>query len=66
MSSSYVVKNVKENFTILVVALDCQEAIQIAKEYFLDSHMNYEELSVCNFTDINTHFDCDYVVTQEQ
>lgn len=66
LSGLYVVKNVKENFTILVVALDCREAIEIAKEYFMDSHMNHEELSVCDFSDINTQFNCDYVITNGQ
>ncbi len=34
LSGLYVVKNENENFTILVAALDYQEAIEIAKEYF--------------------------------
>lgn len=66
LSGLYVVKNENENFTILVAALDYQEAIENAKEYFIDSDMNYEELSVCNFSDINTQFDCDYIITQGQ
>lgn len=66
LSGLYVVKNENENFTILVAALDYQEAIEIAKEYFIDSDMNYEELSVCNFSNINTQFDCDYIITQGQ
>lgn len=66
LSGLYVVKNEKENFTILVAALDYQEAIELAKEYFIDSDMNYEELSVCDFSDINTQFDCDYIITQGQ
>lgn len=66
LSGLYVVKNEKENFTILVVALDYQEATEIAKDYFIDSDMNYEELSVCDFSDINTQFDCDYIITQGQ
>ncbi|WP_419083153.1 hypothetical protein [Phocaeicola sp.] len=66
LSGLYVVKNENENFTILVTALDYQEAIEIAKGYFIDSGMNYEELSVRNFSDINTQFDCDYIITQGQ
>lgn len=62
----YVVKNVKEKFTILVVASNHQEAVEIAKEYFIDSHMNHKELSVCDFSDINIQFDCDYVVARGQ
>lgn len=66
LSGLYVVKNEKENFTILVAALDYQETTEIAKDYFIDSDMNYEELSVCDFSDINTQFDCDYIITQGQ
>lgn len=66
LSGLYVVKNEKENFTILVAALDYQEATELAKDYFIDSDMNYEELSVCEFSDINTQFDCDYIITQGQ
>lgn len=66
LSGLYVVKNEKENFTILVAALDYQEATEIAKDYFIDSDMSYEELSVCDFSDINTQFDCDYIITQGQ
>ena len=66
LSGLYVVKNEKENFTILVAALDYQEATELAKDYFIDSDMNYEELSVYDFSDINTQFDCDYIITQGQ
>lgn len=66
LSGLYVVENTIENFKILVVALDEQEAIQIAREYFNDSHMNYSNLKVYVFRDINTNFDCDYVLTKGQ
>ena len=40
LSGLYVVENKTENFTILVTALDEQEAIEIARDYFNDSHVN--------------------------
>lgn len=70
LSGLYVVENKTENFTILVVALDEQEAIEIAREYFNDSHMDYSNLEVYAFKyafkNIFTNFDCDYVVTKGQ
>lgn len=62
----YVVKNEAENFKIMVVALDVEEAIEIARDYFNDSHMDYSNLKVSVFKDINTNFNCDYVVTKGQ
>ena len=39
LSGLYVVENKKENFKILVAALDEQEVMEIARDYFMDSHM---------------------------
>ena len=66
LSGLYVVENKTENFTILATALDEQEAIEIARDYFNDSHMNYSDLETYVFKNIFTNFDCDYVVTKGQ
>ena len=66
LSGLYVVENKTENFTILVTALDEQEAIEIARDYFNDSHINYSDLETYVFKNIFTNFDCDYVVTKGQ
>lgn len=66
LSGLYVVENKTENFTILVTALDEQEAIEIARDYFNESHMDYSDLDTYVFKNIFTNFDCDYVVTKGQ
>lgn len=66
LSGLYVVENKKENFKILVAALDEQEAMKIARDYFMESHMEHENLTVHKFTDVDTNFDCDYIVTKGQ
>ena len=58
----WVVKNAIENFTVLVAALDKMEAYEIAEGYFFESHMSTEQLSASEFNDINTRFDCDYIL----
>jgi hypothetical protein len=56
--------NIKEDFTILVVALEEIEAKEIAIGYFDDSNMSVQpdEIKITKFTDLDTQFDCDYVV----
>lgn len=66
LSGLYVVENKTENFTILVTALNEQEAIEIARDYFNESHMDYSDLDTYVFKNIFTNFDCDYVVTKGQ
>lgn len=66
LSGLYVVENKTENFTILVTALDEQKAIEIARDYFNESHMDYSDLDTYVFKNIFTNFDCDYVVTKGQ
>lgn len=51
-----------ENFKVLIVALDKQEAQEIANSYCLDSHMK-GDFKIKDFLDINESFDCDYVLT---
>ena len=54
--------NEKEDFRVLICALDEQDAQEIANNYCLDSHMN-GKFEISEFSDINTNFDCDYVLT---
>lgn len=65
LNNLYVGYNETENFRILICALDVQEAQEIANEYRFDSNM-CGSFEITEFTDINTHFDCDYVVTGGQ
>ena len=51
-----------EDFRVLICALDEQDAQEIANNYCLDSHMN-GKFEISEFSDINTNFDCDYVLT---
>ncbi len=54
----------KENFTICVLADDIQEAVEVAMEYFNDSQWEvmHEDIIITKFKDMNTNFDCDYVI----
>lgn len=54
--------NEKEDFRVLICALDEQDAQEIANDYCLDSHMN-GKFEISEFSDTNTNFDCDYVLT---
>lgn len=62
MTNLWVGLNEVENFKVLIVALDKEEAQEIANRYCLDSQMSgsfvIEELS-----DMSEDFDCDYVLT---
>lgn len=57
----YVGYNEDEDFRILICATDTEEAYEIADEYRCESHMD-GKFEISEFTDVNTHFDCDYVV----
>ena len=65
LAGLYVAYNTKEDFRILVVAQDQQEAMQVARNYFSDSGMNSmpNDIEISEFDDVDTKFDCDYVVT---
>lgn len=54
-----------EDFTVLICALDEQEAMDIAREYANDSGFNSDpdNITIEDFADTKTHFDCDYVLT---
>lgn len=53
--------NEAEDFKVLIVALDREEAQEIADSYCLDSHMEGDFI-IKEFLDINEHFDCDYAL----
>lgn len=57
--------NEEENFKVLICALDAEEAQEIAENYRLDSHME-GNFAITEFSDVNTVFDCDYVLTNGQ
>ncbi len=58
----WVAVNKDENFTALVSAFDCNEALQIAQNYFLKSNVSAENIEIEEFRDIDTVFDCDYIL----
>jgi hypothetical protein len=51
-----------DNFKILVASDDSFDAKTKAENYFGDAGIDSENVKVEAFTDVNTHFDCDYVV----
>lgn len=57
--------NEEENFKVLICALDAEEAQEIAENYRLDSYME-GNFAITEFSDVNTVFDCDYVLTNGQ
>lgn len=62
MTNLYVGYNEKENFKILICSFDGKEgAEKIAEEYRIDTEMD-GTFGISEFTDINIHFDCDYVI----
>lgn len=62
MTNLWVGYNETEDFRVLICALDIQEAHEIANSYRLDSHLD-GDFEISEFNDINTHFDCDYVLS---
>ena len=62
MVNLYVGYNKEEDFRILICAVEGEkEAQRLANEYALDSGME-ESFEISEFNDIDTHFDCDYVI----
>ena len=53
--------NKEENFRILIAAEDKDEAVKVAKSYNDDSNLQ-GEFEVNEFEDVNTKFDCDYII----
>lgn len=62
LNNLWIGHNETENFKILICALDKIEAQEIANEYNLDSHM-IGTFEITKFTNTETQFDCDYVLT---
>ena len=62
LDNLYVGYNEKEKFRVLICAFDKQEAYEIAAEYGSDSNLE-GEWEISEFSDVNTSFDCDYVIT---
>ena len=62
MINLYVGYNKEEDFRILICTVEGEkEAQRLANEYALDSGME-ESFEISEFNDIDTHFDCDYVI----
>lgn len=61
LNNLYIGYNKTEDFSILVCAHDKHEAFEIANGYRLESSMS-GSFEISEFDDINTHFDCDYVI----
>ena len=62
MNNLFVGFNEDANFRILICADDEEEAQRIADEYCEDADMSgYFE--ILEFSNLDTRFDCDYVVT---
>ena len=49
-------------FKFLICAYDDKEAEEIAERYREDAGLGDDTLTVTPFDDVNTEFDCDYVV----
>ncbi len=61
----FVAYNHPENFRILVCAQDKEEAMELAVEYFFEGNFpnhDPDNIEISEFSDVNTHFDCDYVI----
>ena len=60
----WVAKNTKENFEILIVAVDEIAAMNLAREYFDGSDMDSspKNIEISAFDDVGIEFDCDYVI----
>ena len=61
LTNLYVGTNEVENFKVLIVALDREEAQEIANNYCLDSNMK-GKFNISEFDNTETQFDCDYVL----
>lgn len=61
LENLWVARNAEANFTMLICALDEQEAIEAAEQYRCDTNMS-GNFQAEEFKDEATRFDCDYVV----
>ena len=62
LTNLWVGTNETEDFKVLIVALDKEEAQEIANSYCLDSHME-GSFTIKEILDEHEKFDCDYVLT---
>ena len=62
LNNLYVATNDNE-FKVLVVAQEENEAVDIAKKYYADNALSFDVIRVEPFEDINTVFDCDYAIS---
>ena len=65
LTNLWVGTNEVEKFKVLIVALDKEEAQEIANSYCLDSNMA-GKFDIAEFDNTETQFDCDYVLTGGQ
>lgn len=61
LNNLWVGYNKTENFRVLICALDIEEAQEIADGYRFDSRME-GKFEVAEFDNLDTHFNCDYVL----
>ncbi len=65
LTNLFVGYNESEDFRVLICALDEQEAMNIVRSYATDAHLSSDpsDWDISEFKDVDTHFDCDYVIT---
>ena len=61
----YIGFNSDVDFKVLICANDLKEAAEIAARYVSDANLDFD-LSVMSWDNLNTNFDCDYVLTSCQ
>lgn len=62
LTNLWVGTNEAGDFKVLIIALDKEEAQEIANGYCLDSHME-GSFTIEEFYNVNESFDCDYALT---
>ena len=65
LTNLFVGYNKSEDFRVLICALDSEEAMNIVRGYAACAHLSSDpsDWSISELKDVNTHFDCDYVIT---
>ena len=63
LTNLWVGYNETEDFRILILAWDEDEALEVAENYRTDSNME-GNFVVSEFTDVNQKFDCDYAISK--
>jgi hypothetical protein len=61
MTNLWVGYSEEDDFRVLICALDLEEAQEIADEYLSDTHLE-GAFVITEYEDVNTHFDCDYIL----